>query len=753
MATTEISPAPLVRPVAPVTLLALSLLFLVSGFAALIYQIVWQRVLFTAFGVNIESITIIVAVFMFGLGVGAVVGGYLSQRFPGHLPHLFLVCELIIGVFGLCSLPLIRAVSALTLHGSLFTIAVAVYVLLCIPTIFMGATLPILSTYLHRANQNVGRSVSTLYFFNTLGSAIACFVTAEILFGMLGLQRTIYVAAACNLVVGFFVFLYVRVLAGADASVPDSGEIATINDERADQNARRFWLVLLLAGAVGYLSLSQEIIWLRAVAHVTRDHPADFAHVLGSLLIGIALGAGFSRWFCRRNPDSALGFIAVMLILSTISFGLSLPLYAETITKSEVLGVGMGFFLVAWCAFLLGAILPTLCHYAVRGGSVGVPISWIYFSNILGATAGPLVTGFVLLDLFTLEQNALILTVLAAALAICVVLAATLQIITKLVLLGTVAASLLGLTLNYSQLYAQLLEKLHATTEFDDAWRYKHLIQTRSGIVAVKPSGRFDAIFGGSVYDGMFNVDPLVHPREGSNYVERAYIFPTLHPNPEEVLVVGMSSGSWLRALTYHKDIKKITVVEINPGYEEVIKNYPEIEKGLKDPRVTLYIDDGRRWLNRHPNAKFDLMIMNTIMHWRSNATNLLSQEFLEICKSHLKPGGILFYNPTGSMDVVHTAANCFKHVTLISHSMIAASESPFTRTYEERKASLLRFEKEGRRIFGPESNNVHAAPVLEELATVDVTDFARNYREDKELWHITDDNMATEFRRRPEKD
>src|SRR5260370_32410011 len=95
----------------------LSWLFLVSGFAALIYQIVWQRALFTAFGVNIESITIIVAVFMFGLGVGSLVGGWLSQRFPGHLPQMFLISEVSIGLFGLVSLPLIKAVSVLTLHG------------------------------------------------------------------------------------------------------------------------------------------------------------------------------------------------------------------------------------------------------------------------------------------------------------------------------------------------------------------------------------------------------------------------------------------------------------------------------------------------------------------------------------------------------------------------------------------------------------------------------------------------------------
>lgn len=89
----------------------LSFLFLLSGVAALIYQIVWQRLLFAAYGVNIESVTIIVSIFMFGLGVGSLVGGILSKRFPSHLPQLFVLCEVAIGCFGIASLPLIRLVT------------------------------------------------------------------------------------------------------------------------------------------------------------------------------------------------------------------------------------------------------------------------------------------------------------------------------------------------------------------------------------------------------------------------------------------------------------------------------------------------------------------------------------------------------------------------------------------------------------------------------------------------------------------
>jgi hypothetical protein len=121
---------------------------LLSGVAALMYQIVWQRVLFAAYGVNIESVTIIVSIFMFGLGVGSLVGGILSKKFPSHLPQLFVLCEVAIGCFGIASLSLIKWVTDATVYGSLLEISLVTYGLLCVPTIFMGATLPILVSHL-----------------------------------------------------------------------------------------------------------------------------------------------------------------------------------------------------------------------------------------------------------------------------------------------------------------------------------------------------------------------------------------------------------------------------------------------------------------------------------------------------------------------------------------------------------------------------------------------------------------------------
>jgi hypothetical protein len=188
----------------------LAFLFLFSGIAALIYQIVWQRVLFSAFGVNIESITLIVSIFMFGLGCGALLGGWVSKRFRSALPTAFLGCELIIGLFGLVSIPLIRQVSELMITQSLIVIGSATFLLLCIPTIFMGATLPILVSYLVERLGHVGSSVGVLYFFNTLGSAIASVATVELVFLFTGLQGAALFAAFCNFVVGSLVYRYIR---------------------------------------------------------------------------------------------------------------------------------------------------------------------------------------------------------------------------------------------------------------------------------------------------------------------------------------------------------------------------------------------------------------------------------------------------------------------------------------------------------------------------------------------------------------
>ncbi len=194
----------------------LAFLFLISGFAALIYQIVWERVLFAAFGVNIESITIVVSLFMFGLGLGSLAGGAgaaNAESAAAAFPWMRTGNRTIrIGKHSADQNGQPRDAAWLPL----FRLADH-FRALVLPTMLMGATLPILVSHLYRYYKNVGKSVGILYCINTIGSAIACFITADVLFVLMGEQASVIVAALCNFTVGVLVMRYARRIAKYDA--------------------------------------------------------------------------------------------------------------------------------------------------------------------------------------------------------------------------------------------------------------------------------------------------------------------------------------------------------------------------------------------------------------------------------------------------------------------------------------------------------------------------------------------------------
>ena len=181
--------------------------FFLSGIAALIYQIAWQRMLFTAFGVDLESVTIIISVFMAGLGVGAYYGGRIADRFPNHIIQFFALTEIGIGTFGIASPFLIEFVKEVFLHSNVLTVALANFVLLLFPTFLMGSTLPLLTQHLNKYVNNVGNNIGWLYFTNTLGAATACILTGLVLFNYLTLTQVIYLAGVINYIVAIVVFI------------------------------------------------------------------------------------------------------------------------------------------------------------------------------------------------------------------------------------------------------------------------------------------------------------------------------------------------------------------------------------------------------------------------------------------------------------------------------------------------------------------------------------------------------------------
>lgn len=181
--------------------------FLLSGFAALLYQIVWQRALYAIYGINIESVTMVVTAFMLGLGLGSLAGGIVSKDKKRPVLLMFSLVELGIGVFGSISLSVFHAVGDVTLGMSAVATFFVTFLLVLVPTLLMGSTLPLLVAHLVRENGNVGKSVGTLYFVNTLGSAFASAAAVLFIMGHAGQRGSVRIAALLNLTVSLLAYI------------------------------------------------------------------------------------------------------------------------------------------------------------------------------------------------------------------------------------------------------------------------------------------------------------------------------------------------------------------------------------------------------------------------------------------------------------------------------------------------------------------------------------------------------------------
>ena len=662
-------------------------LFFCSGFPALIYQIVWQRSLFAIYGVNVQSVAVVVSAFMLGLGSGSLLGGRLSEKFPDRGILIFGICELLVAGFGLISLRLFHWAAGFTAGSSLGYTILFSFLLLVVPTMLMGATLPLLVEQLVRTSRNVGYSVATLYFVNTLGSAVACFVCAQMLLRNFGQSGSVTLAVCVNTLVGATAFLYGR----GQRNQSEADKAESMAPQAAAEGVLGLGTAALIAGLAGFLALGFEIAWFRIFALATFDRAPAFAFLLSTYLAGIAAGSFLSETLIRKrgiNPVTLAG--VAMLGAGAISIYLP-PLLASLSWRNlPILASAPAFFIAA---ALLGSVLPLLCQSSIAASdSAGRNVSLIYLSNILGSTLGSLVIGFVLMDHFGTKAISIQLAV-ATVLTGFLVLSlrqGRFQIPGKtgwaLTVLSIVAIGLASPT--YRNLYGVMIFGPKSA----EVGYMKHIVENRNGIVAVTDD---DAVFGGGVYDGHFNIDPA----NDKNFVIRAYVLSLFHPRPRRCFMVGLASGSWAQVVANNPDVETLDIVEINPAYLALIARYPETSSLLRNPKVHIYIDDGRRWLLAHPEEKYDAIVANTSFHWRDHSSQVLSTEFLQIIKQHLPRGGIYYYNATESPDVFITGLHEFKYgLRVITFLMV--SDDPIVLDKNHWFSVLNQYEIDGKKMF-----------------------------------------------------
>jgi len=491
-------------------------------------------------------------------------------------------------------------------------------------------------------------------------------------------------------------------------------------------------LAWLLSLGVGFLSLSQEILWVRIVGFAYSGAPHGFAFTLAHFLVGIAAGAMVGKRVCDRSTDLRRSACWALVVAAGID--LALPLLASTVlTAYETqypLSLATAIVVSAGAKSVLFPIAHQLGSTAT-GPRVGRSVSRIYFANIIGSTLGPLITGYVLLDLLSVDKlmimGGLCLLLLAAMVASPVAGKPWLR-------LGTLSAAAV-IAVPLWRLPDAVLQSL---AEVGVGEKLLYVISTRAGVLHAHTGPHGDVVYGGNVYDGRASVD-VDH---NANRLDRLYLLGLVHPRPKRALVVGLSTGAWTRALLDFPDIERIDVVEINPGYLAAISRYPDINAVLKDPRVLLHIDDGRRWLHRHPEARFDLIVQNTTFHWRANASSLLSIEYMREVLDHLEEQGVMTLNTTGSFDVLKTAGEAFPYAYRYANLVYGARHALVLDP-----ARLQRLRRPDGRYFslaepdGPESVVAKLRdPQLEPTAEALL-------RAKGEVGVITDDNLLVEYR------
>lgn len=288
-----------------------------------------------------------------------------------------------------------------------------------------------------------------------------------------------------------------------------------------------------------------------------------------------------------------------------------------------------------------------------------------------------------------------------------------------------------------------LYEHLQYKNAFQSGMRFAKILESRHGVITVDSS---HAVYGNGAYDGMIGTK-----LEPKSWLVRPYFLSAVRDRIENVLVIGVASGSWTQILVNHPQVKSVTAIELSHGYLDLIRSRPEVASLLTNPKLNLVIDDGRRWLRQHPESHFDAIVMNTTHHWREFASALLSREFLSEVKAHLKPEGVAFWNCTESARAARTGMEVFPHTMMVMNHCLA-SNMPLEPNRERWQKVLSAYHIDGQPVIAAEQ----IASLLDFLSGEELPVPGN-------MWHwcrreamqaawgkaeiITDDNLGHEYR------
>lgn len=618
-------------------------LALLSGCSALIYEILWFRLLANIWGTTMVAASVVAGLFLGGVAIGSLVLGRRIET--GTKPWLWLtVLEGGIGLSGIlmpvCLHALEQSVGMSSVSGN-FGMLLSVLAML-VPTILMGGTLPALCRMLEQ--KDTDRPLAVLYAMNTLGAAVGVMLAGFVLLPVFGERTAAGVAILGNMTVAAFAFSCVRTkgLAGTRRIFAEPLKIGT-------EGLR----VYVLAAGVGAVALAAEMLWMRLFPLFVGNTTYAFSLVLTVYLIGIGSGSAlYARWIkkesSRRNP------VAALLLVMVVGLGVSLlgfDLFGNLFYQGELIAGTSWVSLMASRVIISlpillpmtvasGAIFPALQRHGRNGGEE-IRVSYLLAANIAGSILGSLMVPVMLLPVFGLQGSFRFLMI--TLLILTLIAAGSLKGQSKLfwgrialiVLLALVPRTWDAHVMNAGiYIYAADLEQEGGLQRDKD---YRSLLHHADGIEASV------AIFENRASGGRsFTVNGKVDGGTGDlgTQILLGQLPALIHPDPREVLVIGLGTGITAAQVAGFPDAN-VEVIEISPEVIEVLNYFTPEHHGVGNkPNVRIRQGDARREL-LHTDGKYDLIISEPSNPWQVGNNRLFTREFYLIAKSRLEPGGL----------------------------------------------------------------------------------------------------------------
>lgn len=626
--------------------------FVLSGFAALLYQTAWMRQFSLVFGTSELAIAAVLAAYMGGLALGAAVAARYVHRirrpilFYGLLEAgiaisalavpwlLSLLSAVYIAIFGGQPEP----VDASGLGQSFFYMGSA-FVVLAIPTSFMGATLPLLTKYVVQSDDQVGPRVGLIYAMNTVGAVAGTVVAGFFLLPALGLNGTVWVGVSVNLLVFLIAALLAKAVARNAAiavQAVDSSEqtVASTGSPAVLLRGRTWILPLMLISGVN--SFVYEVLWTRLLGHILGGSITAFATMLASFLGGIAIGSAVASRFATTKAAAVRAFVIVQCGIAIASMLIyeMLPLaIPETsgLKGNAILAV----FILLPATLFIGATFPLSVRIFARDGSDAAAASArVYSWNTLGAIVGATAAVFFLIPMLKYEgaiRVAVVVNIALAAGAAILVGKRSTALVTATVL------ALIGVAIVYQPAMPEAILRTSPVMDEGNGEIRFYEVGRSATVLVLEESGFFNLRTNGlpEASTNLIGAPPYRHNQRLLSAL------PVLaRPDVEEMLIVGFGAGATLEGVP--ASVRSIDVVELEPMVIEANRSMSKERQidPLADPRVNIYINDARSALALTAK-KYDAIVSQPSHPWTAGASHLYTREFMSLANEHLSEDGV----------------------------------------------------------------------------------------------------------------